>query len=58
MTTLTAADLSIGTELTQKAHPEYGTWTVTAVDSEWAEVRGRAGGIVLFFGELHFWQYA
>jgi hypothetical protein len=55
---MTSATISIGTKLIQKAHPEYGTWTVVAVDSEWAEVRGRSGNMVLFFGELHLWQPA
>jgi hypothetical protein len=53
-----AAAISIGTKLLQKAHPEYGVWTVVAVDSEWLEIRGRSGTMVLFFGELRLWQSA
>jgi hypothetical protein len=55
---MTTADISIGTKLIKKAHPEYGTWTVTAIDSEWFEIRGRSGTTVLFFGDLRFWQFA
>jgi hypothetical protein len=55
---MTPSAISIGTKLIQKAHPEYGTWTVTAIDSEWFEVRGRSGVTVLFFGNLRFWQHA
>jgi len=50
--------ISIGTKLIQTAHPEYGAWTVVAVDSEWAEIKSRSGCKVLFFGELHLWQLA
>ena len=55
---MTKAALSVGAKLIQKAHPEYGAWTVVAVDSEWAEVKGRSGVRVMFFGELHLWQPA
>lgn len=55
---MTKDAIGIGTTLIQKAHPEYGAWVVVAVDSEWAEVRGRRGDKVLFFGELHLWQPA
>jgi len=51
-------EISIGTKIIQQAHPEYGTWTVVTVDSEWAEVRNRSGCKVLFFGELQHWQPA
>jgi hypothetical protein len=55
---MTAATITIGTKLTQKAHPEYGIWTVVAIDSEWFEIKGRPGVMVLFFGELRLWQHA
>ena len=55
---MTKDAVRIGTKLIQKAHPEYGTWTVVDIDSEWAEVKNRAGSMLLFFGELHFWQLA
>ena len=55
---MTKDAVRIGTKLIQKAHPEYGTWTVVDIDSEWAEVKNRAGSVLLFFGELHFWQPA
>jgi hypothetical protein len=55
---MATAAISIGTKLIQKAHPEHGTWIVVAVDSEWAEVKGRSGVTVLFFGDLHLWQHA
>ena len=55
---MTRADISIGTTLIQKAHPEYGIFTVVEIDSEWFEIRGRRGVRVLFPGELHLWQAA
>jgi hypothetical protein len=52
------ATISIGTKLIQKAHPEYGTWTVIAVYPEWLEIRGSSGVRVLFLEELKLWQFA
>lgn len=49
-------ELKIGQKIWAKNNPEWGLFTVVAIEPEWYEIRGRAGVRVLSHGELHLWQ--
>ena len=51
-------ELKIGQSIWAKNNPEWGLFTVVAIEPEWYEIRGRAGVRVLNHGELHLWRVA
>ena len=52
-------NIAIGTKITERNHPEWGSWTVTKTPTpseDWYHIRGRSGEKVMFAGDLRFYD--